>query len=106
MFAHYRPPMPLQAIAPVALAPPKPGPCSRRLHHDLPLQRALNHIHRCGPRAFGHCIAELLDDVGAAPSALDAVLRWQQLDADLVAAFGDTDFAPAPLRLVPPDLGR
>jgi hypothetical protein len=98
MFSSYRRPTP---PAHEAAAPATPGPCARRLDHDLPLHAAFRHLHRCGPRPLGHAVAELLDALGADPSCLDAVLQWRALDPGLVAAFGGDDFPRPPLRIVP-----
>ena len=98
MFHAYRRPTPPE---PEATAPPRPGPCVTRLHHDLCLHVAFRHLHRCGPRPVGHAIAELLDVLGADPTCLDVVLQWRRLDPDLVTALGGDDFPRPPLDLVP-----
>jgi hypothetical protein len=78
-----------------------PRPCTARLLADRRLHRAFQHLHACGPRTVGHCVAELLDNLEADPAALDAMLTWQQLDPDVVAAVGGRDFPRLSLRVVP-----
>src|SRR5260370_771949 len=71
---------------------PHARPTWQRLQRDPRLQRALEHLHRCGPRAVGEFITELLDAHDVPPAALDRALAWRRLDPALVVALGADRF--------------
>lgn len=85
----------------------RPGPSWQRLDRDQRLQSAVEHLHRCGSRAVGEFLAELLDTYCIAPRALDQLLlqRWRDLDVGTVAALGGDKFPPNVSR-VPDELMR
>jgi hypothetical protein len=76
------------------------GPCFQRLHRELPLQRAIEHLHRCGPRPVGELFAEALDSLNVDPVVLDLLLGWKRLNPELVRALGGDRF-PRRLQVVP-----
>ena len=80
---------------------PDVGPVAQRLHRDPRVQRAFDHLHRCGSRAVGEFVAELLDALHIAPSALDRALDWQGLDPGIVSALGADRFPPLRMMTVP-----
>ncbi len=75
--------------------------CAQRLHCDLGLQRAINHLWDCGPRPVGFAFAELLDEIGAVPGELDRLFRWGGLDPSLVRALRADRFQERAPLLVP-----
>ena len=77
------------------------GPVRDRLFGDVRLQRAIEHIHRMGPRPVGELIAELLETAGGDPCVLDDMLRWTRLDPDIVRKVGADRFPRPPLDVVP-----
>jgi hypothetical protein len=91
------------AYSPTYRRAPGACACRNRLHKDLRLQRAIEHVHRCGPRASGELLVELLDHVGANPTVLDHVLKWLTLDPLLLSALRGDQFPTPPLHLVPGD---
>lgn len=68
---------------------------------DLRFQRAVQRLHRCGPRA----VYELLAEIGAArlcrTDIEQRVERFVRLSPETCAAVGADRFAPVPLREVP-----
>jgi hypothetical protein len=76
------------------------SPCVHRLRASPWLQRAFRQLHACGPQPVGMFIAELVDRLGADPTAIDFVLRWRTLHPDIVRALAG-DFPPPPLEVVP-----
>jgi hypothetical protein len=71
----------------------RPGPVWQCLQANVALQRADEHLHRCGPRAVGECLAEILDQHSVPPSALDLLLAWRRLDPAIIAALGADRFS-------------
>jgi hypothetical protein len=71
------------------------------LSQEPPLQRLFERIHACGPRAVGHAVAELLDDLDAGPAAFDLIFAWQCLDPGICAAVGADRWPGDVVRLVP-----
>jgi hypothetical protein len=73
-----------------------PAPAVQRLRRSMPLQQAFRRLHRCGEQPCAMFVAELLDAIGADPTAIDLILTWVRLEPDVVRALA-SDFPPPPL---------
>ena len=78
------------------------GPVGDRMRSDPGIQRAIEHLHRLGPRASAEAWVEVLEKEGVVdPGVLDRLLRWHRLDPATVRAIGGDKFSDRKPRLVP-----
>lgn len=77
-----------------------------RLRQSPRLQRAVEHVHACGPRPTAELLIELLERAGADPAILEHLPRWQSLDPRIVRQLGGDRWPRAPLDVVPPQGGK
>lgn len=91
--------------SPAAAQPCRRGamtPAVRRLHDDVPLQRAFERLTQLGSRVVGQLMAEAFDANGVVPSDLDRAIDWAlRLDAAVLTAVGGDRFPRPALREVP-----
>jgi hypothetical protein len=78
------------------------GPVADRLRAEPRLQRIFERVHQAGARASAELAVELLEHAGIRdPAALDHLLRWATIDADVVKALGADKFPRPKPRVVP-----
>lgn len=71
-------------------------------HDRLRLQRGVEHLHRCGPRAVAEFLVDLDRRVGGMPATLGLLTEYQaRLTPQMLRAVGGDRFPRRPLRVVP-----
>ena len=80
------------------------GHADARIVADLKFRRQVEHLHRLGPQAIGHFLAELGVDELVLSKLEGHLDRYEQLDPEVVAAVGGKDWPPNPMTMI--DGGR